>query len=110
VASKDKEYLKSRVTLRNIQKEQHSFYDNTLYQISMIEQKQALARTDLKLYKSLVEQMSELRNAGVKTDKDVEILKNSQKARALDIDIYEIDKQLLIFELHAKTSKASWNK
>jgi hypothetical protein len=65
--------------------------------------KQNISKEDVNIYDSLLLQMIELKNAGLKTSSDVKTITNSKNIKALDIQINNIDIQLELLELYART-------
>ena len=87
---------------------QKNLYKNIYLNINMIKKKSILAREDYELYDSLLIVIIEEKNAQIKTQSDVDTLANSQKIKALDIKIFEYEKQILLLELYSKIIKQKY--
>jgi hypothetical protein len=70
----------------------------------MYDNKKEIAKSDYELYSSLLEVIIEEKNAELKTQSDVNILKNSQEIRSIELKILELQKQIELLELYAKMS------
>jgi outer membrane protein TolC len=82
-----------------------SEYRLVLDTLGIIDKKIALARSDEKLYRSLLKSTREQYKAGEKTIQDVETMKNSMEMAKLDAKIYEIEKQIQLLKLYAKINR-----
>ena len=103
------DYQKEKITLNLAKKDyelneikQKNLYKNIFLNIKMIDKKSILAKEDYELYDSLLSVIIEEKNAQIKTQSDVDTLQNSQKIKALDIKIFEYEKQILLLELYSK--------
>jgi outer membrane protein TolC len=98
-------YLKEAVQLQDDQRRVRSEYRLVLDTIAIIDKKIALARSDEKLYRSLLQSTREQYRAGEKTRWDVETMKNSMEMAKLDARVYEIEKQIQLLKLYAKINR-----
>ena len=96
------EYLKKKAQKQSIYLQEESFYNNIVAKINSIDKKIAIAKSDYKLYDSLVNEMIELKNGGFKTLEDIKTMQNSKDIKALDIEILKFDKQLQLLELYSR--------
>ena len=94
-------YLQKGIELQDAKKKAKSDYKLVLENLSIINKKIALARSDKRLYASLLKNTKEQARAGKKTHFDVETMRNSMKISELDIYIYKIDKQIELLKLYA---------
>ncbi len=94
-------YLKAKVNKENLILEQKNYFNSKKAKIVMLEEKTVIAKSDYKLYNSLLATISEEQGAGLKTQSDVDTLKNSQKIKALEIKILNYDKQIELLDLYA---------
>jgi len=99
------EYLRAAVQLQDDRKRVESEYRLVLDTIRIIDKKIALARSDEKLYRSLLRSTKEQAAAGEKTPLDVETMSNSMKMARLDARIYEIEKQVQLLKLYEKIKR-----
>lgn len=99
------EHLKSKTTLNTVRSEEENLLNSKLAKLDILDKKKIIAKDDVKLYDSLLSQMVELRDAGLKTDTDVQTLKNSMEIKSLDINIIELDKQIELLEIYARVVK-----
>ena len=66
-----------------------------------------IANEDFKLYSSLLEDITQAANAGLNSFADVDTLTNSKKIKAYDIEILELERQIELLELYAKTASSN---
>jgi len=97
-------YLSSKLNLKNQELEEKNFYRTKLSKIKMYDNKKEIAKSDYELYSSLLEVIIQERDAQLKTQSDVDILKNSQEIRSIELNILELQKQIELLELYAKMS------
>jgi hypothetical protein len=95
-------FLKSKSQEKVTSRVENNFLKTVLAKIDMINKKIALTKDNINAFNSLLIQMKERQELGLKTNDDVLILENSKKAEALDIKIFTIDKQLELLELYAR--------
>jgi outer membrane protein TolC len=96
------EYLRSAVELQDEKKKVDNEYRLVLDTIRIIDKKIELARSDERLYRSLLKSTREQVAAGEKTRLDTEIMRNSMKMARLDAMIYAIEKQIQLLKLYEK--------
>lgn len=96
------EYLKARKNLEIAKIEQENFLNTRLAKLQILDKKVKITQEDVETYDSLLSQMNELFEAGLKTQSDVDTMKNSLDIRYLDIKILDIEAQLELLELYAK--------
>lgn len=102
IESQKIEYLKSRKNLEIARVEQENFLNTRLAKLQILDKKVKIAQEDVATYDSLLTQMNELFEAGLKTQSDVDTMKNSLDIKYLDIRILDIEAQLELLELYAK--------
>jgi outer membrane protein TolC len=95
-------YLRQATQLQDDRRRVESEYRLVLDTIEIIDKKIALARSDRRLYRDLLQSTKEQAAAGEKTSLDVETMRNSMKMAELDAEIYQIEKQIQLLKLYAK--------
>tara|TARA_B110000046_G_C13005998_1_gene404464 strand:+ start:1247 stop:2443 length:1197 start_codon:yes stop_codon:yes gene_type:complete len=100
VQSSKIEYLKIKASLHDKKREEQIIFEHSLAKIESLNKKIIIAKSDIKLYDSLVAQIQEQLNVGMKTKSDLEIIQNSQNIKSLDIESINIDKQIELLEIY----------
>ncbi|WP_292662017.1 TolC family protein [Nitratifractor sp.] len=95
-------YLQQAVQLQDKRKSVASEYRLVLDTLAIIDKKIALARSDEKLYRSLLRSTREQAQAGQKTQLDVETMRNAMEMAKLDAKVYEVEKQIQLLKLYGK--------
>ena len=95
-------YLQQAVQLLDNRRKVRSEYRLVLDTISIIDKKIALARSDEKLYRSLLASTKEQAQAGQKIQLDVETMRNSMNMAKLDAQIYQVERQSQLLKLYSK--------
>jgi len=93
-------YLKSKVSIIDKKREIKAIYEQVMQNIENLEKKKQLSVENKDLYNSLLQDTKEQFRAGYKASFDVELLQNSLNIEELNVDIYEIDKQLELLTLY----------
>jgi outer membrane protein TolC len=93
-------YLKSKVSIIDKKREIKAIYEQVMQNIENLEKKKQLSVENKDLYNSLLKDTKEQFKAGYKASFDVELLQNSLNIEELNVDIYEIDKQLELLTLY----------
>ena len=96
------EYLQKKVALADKKREELSKYNNAIEKIESIKKKILIANDDIKLYDSLLTQIQEQLNVGMKTKLDVETMENSKRIKELDIKNLQIEKQIELLEIYSR--------
>lgn len=94
------EYLKSQLVVEDNKRELIAIYEQVMQNIENLENKKLLSKENADLYSELLAETIDLYNAGYKTKYDVDLLKNSLEIQNLDVQIYDIDKQLELLTLY----------
>jgi len=94
------DYLKSKLVLEDRRRELTTTYEQVMQNIQNYDNKKQLSKENTDLYKDLLSQTTDLYSAGYKTKYDVELLQNSVNIEKLNIQIFEIDKQLSLLTLY----------
>ena len=102
IESSKLEYLKKKTQLEDKQKEEENIYKLSLANIKSLDKKITIAKNDLELYDSLLTQMIEQAEVGMKTDSDVQTMLNSKKIKQLDIKSLEIQKQIAYLDIYSR--------
>lgn len=98
------EYLISKQETIDKKIEASNEYKSSISELTMLDKKIHLAVSDEELYSSLVDDISSLFEAGLKTQIDVETLKNSQYIKKLDKKVYSLQKQIILLNLYSKVN------
>ncbi|MEA1914891.1 MAG: TolC family protein [Campylobacterota bacterium] len=96
------EKLKAQKSLEIEKTEQENFMKIKLAKLDVLNKKVKIAQDDVKLYDSLLKQMDELLEAGLKTQSDVDTMENSLNIKYLDIKILDIEAQMELLELYSR--------
>ena len=102
IESKKLDYLKSKLDLQNKITDEKTFFKSKLEKINMIEDRINVTKEDLAVYDSILAIIYEEKEAQLKTQSDLDTLENSQKIKALDLKIFEIDKQIELLSVYSK--------
>ncbi len=94
------DYLKADVLIEDKKRELASLYEQVEQNLKNIEQKITLAKENYDIYKKLLDDTRKLYKAGYKAKPDVDLLQNSADMAKIDMQIYEIDKQLELLNLY----------
>jgi outer membrane protein TolC len=94
------EYLKNKAALKDKKREEEIIFDNSLAKIESLNKKIEIAKSDIRLYDSLVTQIKEQLDVGMKTPSDLETIQNSQTIKTLEIKSLNIDKQIELLEIY----------
>ncbi|HFU74616.1 MAG TPA: TolC family protein, partial [Arcobacter sp.] len=95
-------YLQAKKDLEILKIEEKNFFYQKELKLKTVDEKIALTKENITSYNELVSQTIELKNVGLKTSDDVQVLKNSKKSEELNLDIYAIDKQIELLEIYGK--------
>jgi len=97
-------YLKAKKDTDIIKKEQEQLFNTIINKLNIIDSKIKIQETNISYFNSLINDMKELVNNGIKTEEDLFILKNSRDIEKLNKKLFFIDKLLLILELNSNTN------
>lgn len=95
-------YLKNKAALADKEQQEKSIFQNSIAKIKSLEKKIAIAKNDIQLYDSLVTQIQEQLNVGMKTQSDLDTIQNSQNIKKLEIKSLDVDKQLEMLEIYSR--------
>jgi len=96
------EYLQKKSLLIEKETEEQVIFNNSQAKIKNLNKKIEIAKSDIKLYDSLVTQIKEQLEVGIKTQSDLETIQNSQKVKILDIKSLEIEEQIELLEIYSR--------
>ena len=96
------EYLKNKTTLLDKKEDERIIYKNVKAKISSINKKILISKNDIELYDSLVRQIKEQLEVGMKTPSDLETIQNSSKIKILEIESLNIEKQIELLEIYSR--------
>ncbi len=94
------EYLKSNLEIEDKKREVLAFYESIEENLKNIDKKIELAKENFDIYKKLYDDTKKLYDAGYKNEYDVKLLKNSKDMAKIDVEIFNIDKQLELLNLY----------
>ena len=96
------EYLRAKSDLEILTQENINFFKSQDLKINMIDNKINLTKQNISSYNELLIQMEELAGVGMKTADDVALLANSKKTEKINLEIFEIEKQIELLEIYGK--------
>ncbi|MDQ1263330.1 MAG: hypothetical protein QG559_331 [Campylobacterota bacterium] len=94
------EYLESKIVEADKKRELKAIFEQVMQNIENFEKKKLLSVENKDLYATLLDETKTLYEAGYKTEYDVEMMQNSLEVQKMDIEIYEIDKELELLTLY----------
>lgn len=97
-------YLQKKATIEDQKNEQLQDYKTAIEKVKSLESKITIAKEDIYLYDSLLVQMVEQKNVGMKTQTDVQTMENSKAIKELDLKSLDIDKQLALLEVYYRVA------
>ncbi len=100
VESSKIDYLKSNILIEDKKRELLSLYEQIEQNLNNIKRKIMLAKENYAIYMKLLDDTKKLYKAGYKAKMDVDLLQNSADMAKLDMQIFEIDKQLELLGLY----------
>lgn len=102
ISSNKIEYLKKKATLEDKKKEEEAIFNNTLAKLKSLDKKITNTHEDVELYDSLLTQLQEQFEVGMKTISDVQTMQNSKEIKKLELKSLEVDKQIELLEIYAR--------
>jgi hypothetical protein len=72
--------------------------------IKSIDNKLKIQHSTLEYFSKLINQTTELYDNGLKTKDDLIILQNSKNIEMLNLEIFNFDKQIKLWEIYARTN------
>lgn len=97
-------YLKAKKQTDIIKNEETNYIKSVQNKINTIENKIQIQESTINYYNDLIITTIDLKNNGLKTSDDVNILQNSSNIEKLSLQIFEIDKQIQLLEAYARTN------
>jgi len=97
-------YLIEKANLEDKKQSELVIYKNSLSKIKSIDDKMKITDENIKLYDSLLEQLIEQQEVGMKTESDVMTMVNSKKIKLLDKKTLYFDKQIELLEIYARVA------
>lgn len=94
------EYLKNKASLEDKKREEEMIFDNSTAKLKSLDSKIEIAKSNITLYDSLVTQIKEQLDVGMKTASDLETIQNSKKIKHLEIKSLKIDQQMELLEIY----------
>lgn len=102
IASYKIAYLQKKAQLEDKKKQESSIFKSAMAKIKSLDKKIDISKKDVELYDSLVIQLQEQLQVGMKVISDVQMMENSKKIKALDVKSLEIDKQIELLEIYSR--------
>ncbi len=99
-------YLQARNKKLQQKRELGTLFAQIEKRLQIIDKMEKLAREDSRLYSQLLQETKELVKAGEKTKWDVQTMRNSLRTKEIDLQIYAIDRQLLLLKLYKEMEDA----
>lgn len=93
-------YLQKKLALNDKITEEVNTYKTAIAGIKSINEKVNIAKNDVELYSSLLVQIQEQYQVGMKTLSDIQTMENSKNIKSLDIKILNFQKQLKFLEIY----------
>ena len=103
IESNKLKYLKNKATLEDKKKKEEVLFNNTIAKVKILDKKISITHDDVELYDSLLTQLQEQLDAGIATESDVQTMQNSKEIKKLELRSLEIDKQIELLEIYART-------
>ena len=96
------EYLKNKTLLQEKEDEEKVLLSNVNAKLNSLDKKIEIAKSDILLYDSLVTQIKEQLDVGMKTKSDLETIQNSRNIKTLEIKSLKINKQIELLEIYSR--------
>jgi len=96
------EYLQNKTLLQEKEEEEKILLNNVNAKLDSLDKKIEIAKSDIQLYDSLVTQIKEQVDVGMKTRSDLETIQNSRHIKTLEIKSLKIDKQIELLEIYSR--------
>ena len=96
------EYLQNKTLLQEKEEEEKILLDNVNAKLASLDKKVEVAKSDIQLYDSLVTQIKEQLDVGMKTRSDLETIQNSRNIKTLEIKSLNIEKQIELLEIYSR--------
>ena len=97
------EYLQNKTLLKEKEEEEKVIFNNVNAKLQSLDKKIIIAKNDIELYDSLVTQIKEQLDVGMKTKSDLETIENSRYIKTLEIKSLNIEKQIELLEIYSRT-------
>jgi len=96
------EYLQNKTLLQEKEEEEKVLFNNVNAKLDSLDKKIEIAKSDIQLYDSLVTQIKEQLDVGMKTKSDLETIQNSRNIKTLEIKSLKVDKQIELLEIYSR--------
>jgi len=97
-------YLKSKNETSLIILKEQNLLKSLTQSIKSIDNKLKIQHSTLEYFSKLINQTTELYDNGLKTKDDLIILQNSKNIEMLNLEIFNFDKQIKLWEIYARTN------
>lgn len=94
------EYLQNKSQLESKELEEQVLFKNVQEKIFSLNEKIKIAKSDIQLYDSLITQIKEQLDVGMKTQSDLDTMQNSGKIKKLEIETLNVEKQIELLEIY----------
>jgi len=94
------DYLKSKVIKQDAKIQLQALFEQVMQNIKNFDKKKLLSVENKEIYAKLLSDTKSLYEVGHKTSYDVNLLSNSVRIQEIDLNIFEIDKQLELLTLY----------
>ena len=94
------DYLKSKVIKQDAKIQLQALFEQVMQNIKNFDKKKLLSVENKEIYAKLLSDTKSLYEVGHKTSYDVDLLSNSVMIQEIDLNIFEIDKQLELLTLY----------
>ena len=99
------EYLQNKSQLESKELEEQVLFKNVQEKIFSLNEKIKIAKSDIQLYDSLITQIKEQLDVGMKTQSDLDTMQNSGKIKKLEIETLNVEKQIELLEIYYRTQQ-----
>ena len=86
------------------QKDEIALFKTIEFKIKGLEKKISLTKQNILAYQDLINQTQEMVKVGLKTEDDLKVLTNSLNNEKLNLEIFNIEKQINLLQLYARLS------
>ena len=95
--------MQNKTLLKEKEEEEKVIFNNVNAKLQSLDKKIIIAKNDIELYDSLVTQIKEQLDVGMKTKSDLETIENSRYIKTLEIKSLNIEKQIELLEIYSRT-------
>ncbi len=96
------EYLQASLALNQKKEEERNLYKKSLNKLEIIKKKKEISEENIKKYSSLLKSTKDRVEAGESTIYDLSVMRNSKEQKELELEIFDIDRDLILLDIYAK--------